>query len=51
MGYSYRRLAGLLCIIFAAAIIVRILPVWAWYILVAILIGSICYLIYISFFS
>ncbi|NLM43305.1 MAG: hypothetical protein GX201_04715 [Clostridiales bacterium] len=50
MGYSYKRLAGIMCIVFAAVIIVRILPAWAWYTLIFLLIGSIFYLIYTSFF-
>lgn len=51
MGYSYRRFAGIMCIILAATILIRLLPAWAWYTMITLFIGSICYLIYISLFG
>ncbi|SHJ04544.1 hypothetical protein SAMN02745176_02207 [Lutispora thermophila DSM 19022] len=51
MGYSYRKFAGIMCILLAVIILVRMMPLWAWYIIVIFFIASICYLVYISIFK
>jgi len=51
MGYSYRKFAGIMCIVLAATILIRVLPAWAWYTVITLFIASICYLIYISLFG
>ncbi len=51
MGYSYKKFAGFSLIALATAIIIRILPQWAWYTIFTLLIASICYFLFISFFG
>lgn len=51
MGYSYRKFAGVMCIVLAGTILIRVLPSWAWYTVITVLIASICYLVYNSLFG
>lgn len=50
MRYTYKRYAGVLCIVLSIFLISRFIPIFLWYFIVAAVLGVIGYLLYNCFF-
>lgn len=51
MKYTFRRIAGILCIVLATVLLSRFMPMVMWYIVVVLLAAAIIYFLYVCFYK
>ena len=51
MKYTFRKIAGMLCIALAAIVLARFVPAGIWYFAIALLTAAIVYFLYVCFYQ